>query len=298
VGKTSQYFFFGWRGTDTAQTGVNTFYIRNIRVLDKNGKLKQLFYNEGSGDPALQTHSGVSGYSGSVISNALGYTAENVANKGVANGYASLDGTAKVPAAQLPTLASGTIASTLLPLRGDNAGNAVAATVTGTGSSVLATSPTLVTPTIGVATATSVNKWTFTAPSTTATVTAGADNLTYSMPEITTLIGFRHIPQNSKSANYTTVLNDSGKEIYHPVGDNNARTFTIDSNANVAYPIGTVILFTNMSPANLSVAITADTMTLLGSGLTGTRTVAQYGSMAARKDTSTSWIATPIANVT
>lgn len=34
---------------------------------------------------------------------ALGFTAENAANKGQANGYASLDGTGKVPAAQLPS---------------------------------------------------------------------------------------------------------------------------------------------------------------------------------------------------
>ncbi len=34
---------------------------------------------------------------------ALGYTAENTANKGVAGGYAGLDGTGKVPAAQLPS---------------------------------------------------------------------------------------------------------------------------------------------------------------------------------------------------
>lgn len=33
---------------------------------------------------------------------ALGFTAENAANKGVAGGYAGLDGTGKVPAAQLP----------------------------------------------------------------------------------------------------------------------------------------------------------------------------------------------------
>ena len=33
---------------------------------------------------------------------ALGYTPENAANKGAANGYAGLDGTGKVPAAQLP----------------------------------------------------------------------------------------------------------------------------------------------------------------------------------------------------
>jgi hypothetical protein len=34
---------------------------------------------------------------------ALGYTAENAANKGATNGYAGLDGTGKVPAAQLPS---------------------------------------------------------------------------------------------------------------------------------------------------------------------------------------------------
>lgn len=33
----------------------------------------------------------------------LGYTAENVANKGIADGYASLDGAGKVPASQLPS---------------------------------------------------------------------------------------------------------------------------------------------------------------------------------------------------
>ena len=62
-----------------------------------------------------------------------------------------------------------------------------AITTTGTGSGVRATSPTLVTPTIGVATATSVNKVAITAPATSATltlangstlVTSGANSLT------------------------------------------------------------------------------------------------------------------------
>jgi hypothetical protein len=222
-------------------------------------------------------------------------TVESQVNKGAAGGYAPLDGSSKVPAANLPTLSSGTIATTSSPLIGDGAGNAIADTPTGTGHVVRDTGATLTTPTIGVATATSINGLTITASTGTITIPNG---VVATAPEVTTLLGFRHIPQNPKSVNYTTILTDSGKEIYHPVGDNNARTFTIDSNANVAYPIGTVILFTNMAAANLSVAITADTLTLLGSGLTGTRTIAQYGSMAARKDTSTSWIATSIANVT
>lgn len=49
---------------------------------------------------------------------------------------------------------------------------------TGTGSNVLATSPTLVTPVLGVATATSVNKVAFTAPTTSATLTL-ADGSTW-----------------------------------------------------------------------------------------------------------------------
>ncbi|NTW61855.1 hypothetical protein HGB25_00345, partial [Candidatus Saccharibacteria bacterium] len=39
--------------------------------------------------------------------NSLGFTAENVANKGVPSGYASLDGSGKVPSAQLPSAVAG-----------------------------------------------------------------------------------------------------------------------------------------------------------------------------------------------
>ena len=50
---------------------------------------------------------------------------------------------------------------------------------TGTGSAVFATSPTLVTPTLGAATATSINRVAFTAPATSATLTiANAKTLT------------------------------------------------------------------------------------------------------------------------
>lgn len=108
----------------------------------------------------------------------------------------------------------------------------------------------------------------------------------------TTSVGYLGVPQNSKSANYTTIMTDSGKEIYHPVGDANARTFTIDSNANVAYPIGTMIMFTNMSPNAATIAITADTLYFLPTGGTGSRTLAQYGKAIAQKETSTTWTIT------
>jgi len=103
-------------------------------------------------------------------------------------------------------------------------------------------------------------------------------------------VGFRIIPQNSQSSDYTLVLADSGKHIFHPVGDNNARTFTIPANSSVAYPIGTAITFINMAVASVTIAITTDTLTLSPAGTTGSRTLATNGSATCIKITSTSWL--------
>ena len=106
----------------------------------------------------------------------------------------------------------------------------------------------------------------------------------------TDAVGFRNIPQNSQSAAYTLVLADSGKHIFHPVGDNNARTFTIPANSTVAYPIGTALTFINMAVANVTIAITTDTLVLSSAGTTGSRTLATNGSATCIKITSTSWL--------
>src|SRR6516225_3076101 len=97
------------------------------------------------------------------------------------------------------------------------------------------------------------------------------------------------IPENSQSANYTLVLGDAGQFIYHPATDNNARTFTIPANASVAYTIGTVISFVNMINT-VTIAITTDTMTLAGTGTTGSRTLAANGTCTAIKVDTTTWI--------
>lgn len=97
------------------------------------------------------------------------------------------------------------------------------------------------------------------------------------------------IRQNSQSAAYTTVLTDSGKHILHPTADNNARVFTIDSNANVAYAIGTAITFVNQINT-VTIAITSDTMTLYPTGATGSRTLAANGIATALKIGTTSWV--------
>jgi hypothetical protein len=97
------------------------------------------------------------------------------------------------------------------------------------------------------------------------------------------------ITQNSQSAAYTTVLTDNGKHILHPTADNNARTFTIDSNANVPYPIGATITFINQINT-VTIAITSDTLTQVGTGSTGSRTLAANGLATAIKVAATSWV--------
>ena len=165
------------------------------------------------------------------------------------------------------------------------------ATVTGSGSAVLATSPTLTTPTLGVATVTSVNKWGFTAPTTACTLTSGVDNATYTFPGQTATVGYMNIPQNSQSADYTLVLLDQGKHILHPSADVTGRTFTIPANASVPYAVGTELTFVNQNGAgSVSIAITTDTMRLAGAGTTGTRTLAANGIAKALKITTTEWI--------
>jgi hypothetical protein len=140
---------------------------------------------------------------------------------------------------------------------------------TGSGSLVFATSPTFVTPVLG-------------------TPTSGT--LSTCTVDGTDAVGFRNTPVNSQSADYTLVLADSGKTIFHPAADNTARTFTIPANSSVAYPVGTVLTFVNLAAADVTIAITTDTMYLAGPGTTGSRTLAEYGIASAVKLASTDWL--------
>lgn len=131
------------------------------------------------------------------------------------------------------------------------------------------TSPTLTTPVLG---------------------TPSSGTLSSCTVDGTDSVGFMNIPINSQSTAYTLVLADAGKTILHPASDANARTFTIPSNASVAYAIGTAITFINMTSQVVTIAITTDTMYLSSAGTTGSRSLAQYGSATALKITSTNWL--------
>jgi hypothetical protein len=102
------------------------------------------------------------------------------------------------------------------------------------------------------------------------------------------------IAKNAQSTAYTTVLSDDGKMIVHPSADTTARTFTIDSNANVAYPIGAVLTFINEQAAGvLTIAITSDTLYWAGNAnTTGSRTLTAVGVATAVKVETTTWIIT------
>ena len=178
------------------------------------------------------------------------------------------------PSTKQDTLVSGTSIKTINSTSLLGSGNIITGDVTLTGVQTLTnktlTSPTLTTPVLG---------------------TPASGNLSHCTADGTSPVGFRNIPQNSKSANYTLVLADAGDHILHPSADTTARTFTIPANSSVAFPIGTAITFINQNGAgNVTISITTDTMRLAGAGTTGSRTLAANGVATALKIAATEWI--------
>jgi hypothetical protein len=98
------------------------------------------------------------------------------------------------------------------------------------------------------------------------------------------------IPQNSQTANYTFVLSDANKHIFHNTSI--GQTWTIPANASVAYPIGTAITLVNPAGGSgvITLNITTDTLTFLPSGTTGSRTLATGALATILKVSATSWV--------
>jgi hypothetical protein len=101
--------------------------------------------------------------------------------------------------------------------------------------------------------------------------------------------GYLGLPQSTTAGttgSYTIQAADAGEHIYASA----TRTVTIPSNATLALPIGTTIVFIAGTGATMTIAITSDTMFLAGPGTTGTRTLSPFGIATAVKITLNSWI--------
>lgn len=100
-------------------------------------------------------------------------------------------------------------------------------------------------------------------------------------------IGFRGIPASGAGASgaYTLVAADAGELVYTTT----SRTVTIPANSSVPFEIGTTIVFISGAGATTTIAITSDTLLLVGPGTTGTRTLAAHGMATAVKVAATTW---------
>lgn len=102
--------------------------------------------------------------------------------------------------------------------------------------------------------------------------------------------GYKGVPQNIQAGNYGLILTDASKHIYHASGAGAGDTYTIPANSSVAYPVGTVVSFINDDSNSLAIAITTDTMTLVGTTDTAPCTMTENSMATALKVTSTSWL--------
>lgn len=100
-------------------------------------------------------------------------------------------------------------------------------------------------------------------------------------------IGFRGLPQESKTTGYTLALSDAGKHISITTGG-----ITIPANGTVAFPVGTTIVVYNDSASGQTISISTDTLRQAGTTNTGNRTLAGYGLATCVKVASTTWVIT------
>ena len=99
-------------------------------------------------------------------------------------------------------------------------------------------------------------------------------------------VGYRGLPQLTKTASYTLALADAGKHISITTGG-----IIIPANASVAFPIGTIITIYNNSGSTQVLSITTDTLRWAGTTSTGSRTIAAYGLATVVKVDTAVWAA-------
>jgi len=126
----------------------------------------------------------------------------------------------------------------------DNAGTVGELATTGTGNVVLATSPSLTTPTLGVASATTINKVTLTAPATGSTLTI-ADGKTLTANASLTLAG-----TDGKTLTVSNTLTFTGTD---------SSSVAFGTGGTVAYTGGTLAQFASTTSSQLAGVISDET---------------------------------------
>lgn len=115
-------------------------------------------------------------------------------------------------------------------------------------------------------------------------ITALADGS--AVTDAATINNINTVPINNQTGTtYTTVLADAGALI--TLSNSGSIALTIDSNANVAFPIGTQIQILQLGAGQVTVGITADTL----HGTPGLKTRAQYSQATLTKILVTTWVA-------
>jgi hypothetical protein len=101
-------------------------------------------------------------------------------------------------------------------------------------------------------------------------------------------LGYVGMPQVIlNTGNLTLSKAHAGKHIYVTGA---SQTITIPANSSVPFEIGTTVVIVNANVTS-SIAITGDTLRLVGTNTTGTRTLVAYGMATLLKIDATTWIA-------
>lgn len=95
------------------------------------------------------------------------------------------------------------------------------------------------------------------------------------------------LTQRAMPANYTLVLADAGRDVYHTSAT--PHTLTVPLNASVAFPIGTVITVTNGPGAGAVTISSSATLRVIGTGATGSRTLAADGMITMKLQAADLW---------
>ena len=104
-------------------------------------------------------------------------------------------------------------------------------------------------------------------------------------------VGYMTIPISTTTSNYTLALTDQAELIYN--GSGSSITVTIPTNANVAFPVGAVVAFSQYGGGVMTIAGQAGvTLALVGTSATGNRTLTSVGMASATQVATNTWLIT------